>query len=808
MGESPDRAERNGEAGEGRAAQPESWFARPSTTGTPAPRANASAADPGSPATSRSAAGPSAAARPGPDRAPGPTPSTAPNRAQDPTPDSARGTGPDRPPSPAAGSGSDPASAAGSGSGSDSTPGTGTGSAGSAARPGGGPDPTSGAGQPARGAVDPRRPAATGLATDDPSETPDSAPSTPTPSRNTSNTDAEAESPSTAAPTPARAAAPTPLPTDTAAPERSARSTDSSPSPAAAPASVPGTGTAPAAEPAAESASAPAPATSPADAPSSSETLRRGRLDDPTTALRISKDDATRMLRQLPAPAPQASAGPAAPPASPSAPPSPERPEEHPDSDRGYGAPSPQPWTQPAPTPDAERTRPIAAWSASQPPAPSPGPAAGEFPETTSEAMEVLATLNRRPASPLRNALKRISLWGGLLCVVLAILAVIQVLRPLPTPGLKLTADSSFAFSGSAPTLAWPPTGQGTAEVAGLGSLGHTGSDNPVPIASVTKVMTAHLILKDHPLRTGEQGPLITVDKQAALEYQNSPTSGESSAKVTTGEQISEYQALQMLLIPSANNIARLLGRWDAGSDAAFVTKMKAEAGALGMGKTTYTDPSGLDSGSMSTANDQLKLAETVMLDPVFREIVGTALFVPPGDTATKNNNDLLNQYGVIGIKTGSSTAALGCLMWAAEQKIGGTTQTILGVVLSQPAVNGVGYLPMVLANSKKVIISAEAALQSHTIAKKGDVVGYVDDGLGGKVPVVASQDVTVVGWGGLSVDMSLVAPAGGVPHTAKAGTTVGALQVGSGPTAQQIPVTLQRDLVEPSYQAKLTRLG
>ncbi|MHA6760720.1 D-alanyl-D-alanine carboxypeptidase [Streptacidiphilus sp. PAMC 29251] len=546
----------------------------------------------------------------------------------------------------------------------------------------------------------------------------------------------------------------------------------------------------------------PSPGSTPAGPP---EGAPASTLDSPTTALRVSLDDPTRTLRQQ-----IADTGSVEAPPSQESPPRPESPQSPQESAWRAEPPAPvsPPW---AAAPEAERTRATPSWT---PPPPSPGPGQApapspdEFPETTSEAMEVLATLNRRPASALRSAAKRISIWGGLLCVLLAVLAVVQVLRPLPSPDLKLTSASNYAFSGSAPVLAWPASGQATAEVNGLGSLGHTGSDNPVPIASVTKVMTAHLILKDHPLKTGEQGPLITVDKQAQQEYQASATSGESSAKVTTGEQISEYEALQMLLIPSANNIARLLGRWDAGSDPAFIAKMQAEATALGMSKSTYTDPSGLEGTTKSTANDQLKLAEAVMLDPVFREIVSTPSFTPPGDKITYNNNALLGTNGVIGVKTGSSTAALGCLMWAAEKKIGGTTQTVLGVVLSQPAVNGVGYLPMVLANSKKVIVSAEAALQSHRIAAKGDVVGYVDDGLGGKVPVVVSQDVTVAGWGGLSVDMSLVKPTGGLPHTAKAGTTVGTLMVGTGPTAQQIPVTLQSDLVTPSYQSRLTRLG
>jgi len=442
-------------------------------------------------------------------------------------------------------------------------------------------------------------------------------------------------------------------------------------------------------------------------------------------------------------------------------------------------------------------------------PAPGPEADADAAPETTSEALELLATLSSRPMTPLRLALKRIRLWGGLLCFLLAILAFVQVLRPLPTPVLKLTAASSYTFAGTTPTLAWPTAGQSAVEVDGLGSLGDSGAESPVPIASVTKVMTAHLILRDHPLSVGQQGPPIVVDQQAVDDYTKGSKDGESVMRVSKGEKLTEYQALQMLLIPSANNVARLLGRWDAGTDAAFVTRMQSEAASLGMTQTTYTDPSGLLDTTKSTANDQLKLARVAIETPVFREIVGTASFSPPENGPTANTNALLGQDGVIGIKTGSDSAALGCLMWAARTTVGGTTQTVLGVTLGQPALSpSFGILDNVMATSKKLLVSAEHVVQSQVLVKQGQVVGYVDDGEGGRTPVVASQTVNVIGWSGTTVPVSLAALGGVLPHTGKANESVGYLVVGSGVSAQRIPVTLQADLAEPSYGARLTRLG
>jgi len=540
------------------------------------------------------------------------------------------------------------------------------------------------------------------------------------------------------------------------------------------------------------------------------ESEHAATLDEPTTALRVPYDPPTQTLRQFrgfrldpdevddPAAEPEEPVEQSAPAAA-----------LNPAYLRAFDAvpipapePAPEPALEPAPGPGVGQ-------GVGQGVGPGAGPAPEGSPETTSEALELLATLSRRPMTPLRRAAKRTALWGGLLCVVLAVLAVVQVLRPLPTPQLRLTAASEYTFGGSAPALSWPTAGQSAVEVDGLGSLGQNGAETAVPIASVTKVMTAHLILKDHPLAVGQQGPVITVDQQAVTDYTNGTAGGESVMKVSANEQLTEYQALQMLLIPSANNVARLLGRWDAGTDAAFVAKMQAEATALGMSQTTYTDPSGLEDTTKSTAADQLKLAKVVMETPVFREIVSTQSFSPPENPLTYNTNKLLGANGVIGVKTGSDSAALGCLMWAAQVKIGGTTQTVLGVTLGQPALSSTfGILDNVMATSKKLLVSAEGVLQSHILVHQGEVVGYVDDGEGGRTPVVASKDVNVIGWSGTSVPVSLEATGGVLPRTGRAGDGVGELVVGTGVSAQRIPINLQSDLAEPSYGTRLTRLG
>ncbi|WP_245796087.1 D-alanyl-D-alanine carboxypeptidase [Actinacidiphila alni] len=425
--------------------------------------------------------------------------------------------------------------------------------------------------------------------------------------------------------------------------------------------------------------------------------------------------------------------------------------------------------------------------------------------------LKLLAELTNTPPprqTLLRSILRRFKIWTPLVVLLAIVFVVVQALRPLPSPSMALTAAPSYTFDGTPlpQSMPWPAEGQSVAEVEGLGSLGVHGAQTPVPIASVTKVMTAYLILRDHPLTGSQNGPTIPVDAQAASE---ASSSDESTAQVKEGQQFTERQMLQLLLIPSGNNIARLLARWDSGTQEVFVTKMQKAARDLGMTNTTYTGASGFESSTKSTAVDQLKLAREVMKNDVFRSVVAQPNIKIPGVGTIYNNNNDLVHVGVIGIKTGSSTPAGGALMWAATKKIDGKEQLILGVVLQQHGGTTVyDSLQAALVNSQKLIESVQGGLTSSTIVKKGEVVGRIDDGLGGHTPVVAAEDLKAVGWAGMRTTLTMTPGKDGLPHSAKAGTQVGTLGFGSGSARTTVPVVLRSDLSEPSFGKKLTRLG
>src|SRR5438477_477849 len=235
------------------------------------------------------------------------------------------------------------------------------------------------------------------------------------------------------------------------------------------------------------------------------------------------------------------------------------------------------------------------------------------------------------------------------------------------------------------PSTVWPAYGQAAFIRTGQSQVHAGPHQHPAPIASVAKVMTAYLVLGDRPLRPGQDGPTITLTDADVADTDRRRGQQESVVSIAAGEELTERQALEALLLPSANNIAAVLARWDAGSADRFVARMNATARSLGMTHTRYTDPSGYDDATVSSAADQVRVVDRAMRLPVFASIVATPSATLPVAGAVHNTNTFLGQNGFVGVKTGSDDAAGGCFAFQTIRWIDGKRTTITGVVLGQP---------------------------------------------------------------------------------------------------------------------------
>lgn len=339
-------------------------------------------------------------------------------------------------------------------------------------------------------------------------------------------------------------------------------------------------------------------------------------------------------------------------------------------------------------------------------------------------------------------------LAAAILIVVAAVVVRLITLRP-PNLVVRVAYPTTVRLAGSAPDPAWPAAGQAALLVPGIGSLGSSGGEEPRPTASLAKVMTAYLTLKQYPLTPNGTGFSLTVTPADARAEADDAREDESVVAVRAGERLDERQLLEALLIPSGDNIARMLAVHDAGSVPEFVAEMNSTARSLGMNSTTYTDPSGYEPTTVSTANDQLLVFERAMSLTVFRRIVSMPRVTLPV-AGTVENYDPLIAEGYDG-KTGSDSEAEGCLAFFKRITVGGRRVTLIGVVLGQ-GTGGATYviLAAAAAAAQRLVGSVTPAIRVRTALRTGAPVMVASSVDGRRVNGVTADPLRVIGWGGL----------------------------------------------------------
>src|SRR6266571_5264274 len=145
------------------------------------------------------------------------------------------------------------------------------------------------------------------------------------------------------------------------------------------------------------------------------------------------------------------------------------------------------------------------------------------------------ASQNLFVASSFNVSPMRLRVGVALLLIVVAAAAV-NYLRPIPAVAPTHLLKTSEVVPGTAPALPWPSRGSAAVGVSGLGLVASSGNEQAIPAASVTKVMTALVILFDDPLVVGAVGPGVTVTAADVQAYQNDLAQGQSVARVEDGE--------------------------------------------------------------------------------------------------------------------------------------------------------------------------------------------------------------------------------------------------------------------------------
>jgi D-alanyl-D-alanine carboxypeptidase (penicillin-binding protein 5/6) len=318
-------------------------------------------------------------------------------------------------------------------------------------------------------------------------------------------------------------------------------------------------------------------------------------------------------------------------------------------------------------------------------------------------------------------------------------------------------------------------------------------------MASVAKVVTALVVVAHHPLATLDEGSPVTVTPEDLANYQRESTEGQSVVAVKLGETLTERQLLEGLLIPSGNNFADILARWDAGSAAAFVAEMNSRAAALGMKQSHFADASGFSDQTVGTPSDLILAGEALMTDPVLAQIVGQGQVDLPVAGTTFNVDYALGVQGIIGIKTGSASKAGACFLFAAATNVGGRPALVVGAVMDEPTLDDV------FAASEKLIAAILPVLKLVPAVSASEAVAEYRAPWGSRTGLAAQKDISLLAWPGMILHRRVNATA--VEPPLSDGQLVGTFVawVGSGPT-QSVPLATDGPLFEPGNLWRLTR--
>ncbi len=373
-----------------------------------------------------------------------------------------------------------------------------------------------------------------------------------------------------------------------------------------------------------------------------------------------------------------------------------------------------------------------------------------------------------------------------------SLLAVPPYLDSIDAKQLPLSTPASQAVS-----IPWPAYGEEALGATGFDVLATKGPQNKMPTASVAKIITALAVLKAHPLKVGEQGPAITINEDDVASYHEYAAQGGSVVPVNFNEQISEYQALQALLLPSANNMAFTLARWSFNNVPSYVDFANQMLTSLAISNTHIADESGFSASTVSTAHDLVLVGQLALANPVLAEIVAQTKATVPVAGEVKNVNWLLGQDGINGIKTGNTNEAGGCYLFSAPY-VGalGQKTTIIGAILGAPDLN------TAIRDSRALLAAARASFASTTIVKKGQALGTYTTLWGIKYEAVARDALNLLSWKDVPLTSKITLQPIEVP-TAK-DAPVGQVSVSAGSATVSVQAVLKTKAEPPNFLWRL----
>lgn len=402
--------------------------------------------------------------------------------------------------------------------------------------------------------------------------------------------------------------------------------------------------------------------------------------------------------------------------------------------------------------------------------------------------MHVVSPARYKPL-PERRKKRPIIIW---LLLPIVLVGVINYARPLPaaTATIRITTPGT-----STPTLAWPSGGQQAVAAVGYGQLGANGDQSPLATASIAKVILALCVLQKQPLPLGSSGPTFTMTSEDVDLYQTYVDKGGSLLPVREGQTLTEYEMLEALMVPSANNIADTLAQKVFGGQAKYAAYATNYLNQNGLTQTHIgTDASGYDASTTSTASELTQLGLLALKSPTLMQIAGERFATFPIVGRVQNYDTILGVHGITGLKTGNNDVDLGAFLFTATTRIGNKDVSLSGAVM------GADDLASALQNSVTLVSSAQQGFEQVTLTKQGQAVGSMTTAWGQRSPITTTTALQLVRWKAtpLTEKHSVRTDI----HSGKVGT----MQVAAGQAKTVTTLQLEHSLAGPSFWWRLTR--
>ncbi len=400
---------------------------------------------------------------------------------------------------------------------------------------------------------------------------------------------------------------------------------------------------------------------------------------------------------------------------------------------------------------------------------------------------------------------RRIVVFGGVaLALATLVYLPLTLLAPLPAAAVTVTAPQE-AVPPTVP-LVFPEYGASGIAAVGVDGvlgpsdlLGQSGSTDPRPMASITKVITALVVLESFPLALGEAGPTVTMSGVDVGYYGEYLAQNGTVSTVQAGMTFTERELLELTLVKSANNYTKSLMMWAFGSQDAYLAAARAWLADHGLDRIVVNEPTGIDPSNVGPVDQVVEVGRIALGHPVVAEIVATPEVGVANLGALPNTNALLGVDGVDGIKTGTLDDFGANLLFSADYAVGSSTVTLVGVVLGGPSHDRIdsdilALLASTIANFSEVEVAADA----EVFAAYATVWGV-------EASAIASERASLLVWSADPLESEVVTED---VTTGLAGDDVGDLVFRAGSRSVTIDLELALDVPDPGPWWRLTHPG